>query len=60
VKEKAVLGMDIQVVFTNQENVAQLTNAVEKYGVNVMNFATARYLLWKQVPPKMGKSALIL
>ncbi len=45
---KAVLGDDIQVVFTNQENVEKLRSLVQEHGVQVYNFEAAYYLLGKE------------
>jgi len=45
VEGKAELGKDIQMVFTDQEHVETLTNAVKEYGVTVYSFSSAQYML---------------
>lgn len=45
IKGTAELGKDIQVVFTDQDHVKELSEAVSQYGVTVLSFSTARYLV---------------
>jgi len=44
----AELGRDIQVVFTDPEHIPVLRRAVYQYGVNVLSFDAARYIMMCQ------------
>jgi len=45
----AELGKEIEVVFTDSEHVDALRNAVGKYGVTVLSFDAARYIISRQL-----------
>jgi hypothetical protein len=45
---KAVLGSDIQFVFTNRKNVDKLQAIVKNYGVEVLSFEAAYFILGKE------------
>lgn len=56
VKEKATLGDDIQIVFTNSENVDKVHQLVKGQGIQVLSFEAAKYILGhenKQLQPRL-------
>jgi hypothetical protein len=48
IRGNAVLGKDIEVVFTDHEHVKALENAVKPYGITVLSFDAARYIMTRQ------------
>lgn len=52
IKGKAVLGDDIQLVFTNRENVDTLQSLVKDQGVKVLSFEAAYYILGRDKESK--------